>query len=153
MSATSPFDELRKVLENAATQAAIAAGVGEALHIEGYRFNQPKDSLWVHFDYTTGDTFASAMGQGDVEGQPDRVKFHRTVGIVEFNILYPENGPKAVPTKVADLLRKRFSMKKWAVADVGHVTIAAMGQKPVPGAPKGFVRIMCDAVLDFHYRD
>lgn len=153
MSDTSSFNELRKVLENAATQAAISAGVAEVLHIEGYRFNQPKDALWVHFDYSTGDTFASALGQGDVEGTPDRAKFNRTVGYVEFSILYPENSAKAAPTIIADALRKRFSLKKWKVADIGHVTIAAMGNRPVPGAPKGFHRILCDAVLDFHHLD
>lgn len=153
MSDTSSFDELRKVLENAATQAAIAADVAEVFKIEGYRFNQPKDALWVHFDYSTGETFAESLGQADVEGTPDRVKMLRTVGIVEFSVLYPENAPKSAPIKIADILRKRFSLKQWTVADVGHVKIGAMGNKPVPGAPKGWTRILCDAVLDFHHRD
>ena len=141
------FDELRKVMENHARQSAIAAGVGEVIQIEGYPFIQPKDALWVNFTYSIGDTFAAAAGQGDRDdGQ------HRSVGMVEINILYPENSGNGPATRVADRLRKHWTLKKWPVPSVGHVTIGGMGQKPLKLAPKGWRRILCEASLDFFHR-
>lgn len=152
MSDTNPFDELRKVLEARAIATANEVGIGEVTEIDGYAgFDPPKDALWAHFNYKMGETYASAMGQGDV-GDEERPKFQRTVGIVEWTILYPENSPKGEPTRIADAIRRKWALKQWTVADVGHVRTGAAGQKPIPLAPRGWKRVLVETIIDFHFR-
>lgn len=148
MSDSLPFDELRKILERQAQTSANAADVGDRLNIEGYPFIQPVDKLWVHFTYSLGQAFAAEAGQA----VKDR-RLHRSVGLIEITLLYPENSGNGEAVRVADRLRKQWTLQKKTVADVGHYTIGAMGQQPIPLAPKGWKRILCSATLDFFYRD
>lgn len=142
------FDELRKVLENHAIQTANAAGVMEVTEIDGYPFNQPKDRMWVKFSYEMGDTIAASVGQGDRDDS-DQL----TVGSVQWDILWPENTPKGPPTRVGDLLRKKWSLKSFVVPSVGVVWVGGMGEKNTSKvAPKGWRRITCDAMLRYRHK-
>ena len=148
MDETLVFDELRKVMERKAIQTATMLDVMEVTRIDGYPFNQPDDAMWVNFEYAMGDTIAAEVGQGDrSDGQ------HLTVGLVQFNILWPENTSKGPPTRLADRIRKMWSLKSEIVPSVGQVWFGGMGQKNTTSiAPKGWHRITCDAPIHFRHR-
>lgn len=136
------FDELRKVLEQHAVQAASQLNFKIIFDED----EAPKTGAYVHFWYETGNSELMSAAGG-------RKGFECTPGVLQFNIYYPEKQPTAQYVRLADSIKRLLNRKQWIVAPDGYVTIEVMSVQRQPVTKNGFRVVWTRGGFDFHHRD
>jgi hypothetical protein len=109
------------VLSAKALQIASELGLGDLISMPNTAFiepnlrAEPEQSPWLMFSYTLGKT-----GQAELGG-PSALEI--TVGMVQFDVLVPEQEGDGAAIRLANAIKKKINRKQWLVPPYSYVTL------------------------------
>lgn len=149
-----PFNSLRRVLDKAAVQACLKAGVdGARVELMNEPFKAPsisrgreKEAIYVSFWFRTGGSRQAELG--------GRRGFEMTVGIYQFDVMVPEAIGSGPGITIADAIRREMNRREKLVEPDGHLKLLVSNVKtPFTGPKQGYFQVICDGALHFYHRD
>lgn len=138
------FDDLRAVLTQKA--ANVASAIGVEIQMPNAPFTEPTGEVWLNFWYKLGKTDQAELG--------GPAALEVTVGLMQFDVLYPEETGDGEAMRIASQVRRSINRKQWLVGSHSYVTLdAADLVTDLPSSKAGWARMCVDATFLFHHRN
>ena len=125
-SLDSVREELTRRVETAIASSSFS---GTAIAYPNRPFSQPDNAVWIDMRILGGEGIQANLGETPVE---------RSIGILQFSVMMPEDKGTKVGNDLADFLGKLFSRKQFYTDANNRITFKVPSYHQADGIKRGF---------------